>query len=76
MTKSYYNDGLGSYAYGKQLPSSLAGSAPLVLTLPVAENPADTAFPLKQCELRLGLRGISVDAALVVTLNGKEILSG
>lgn len=76
VTKSYYNDGPGSYAYGKQLPSSLAGSAPLVLTLPVAENPADTAFPLKQCELRLGLRGVSADAVMVVTLNGKEVLSG
>ncbi len=76
VTKSYYNDGPGSYAYGKQLPSSLAGSAPLVLTLPVAENPAETAFPLKQCELRLGLRGVSADAVMVVTLNGKEVLSG
>ena len=76
VTKSYYNDGPDSYAYGKQLPSSLARPRPLMLTLPVAENPADTAFPLKQCELRLGLRGVPADAAMVVTLNGKEILSG
>lgn len=76
VTKSYYNDGPGSYAYGKQLPSSLARSTPLALTLPVAEDPTDTAFPLKQCELRLGLRGIATDAIVEVTLNGNGILSG
>lgn len=76
VTKSYYSDGPGSYAYGKQLPAGLARSAPLVLTLPVAENSADTAFPLRQCELRLGLRGVPANAALVVTLNEKEVFSG
>ncbi len=76
VTKSYYNDGPGSYAYGKQLPSSLASSTPLVLTLPVAEDPTATAFPLKQCELRLGLRGIGTNAIAEVALNGVEILSG
>ena len=76
VTKSYYNDGPGSYAYGKQLPSRLARPTPLVLTLPIAEDPADSAFPLKQCELRLGLKGVVANTSMVVTLNGKEVLSG
>jgi hypothetical protein len=76
VTKSFYHDGPGSYAYGKQLPARLTGDSPLCLTLPVAERPADTAFPLRQCELRLGLRGVPGDAVVAVTLNGREIFAG
>jgi len=76
VTKSYYGDGPGSYAYGKQLPAALKAGAPLKLTLPVAESPATSAFPLKQCELRLGLRGLTADSNLTVTLNGEAIHTG
>jgi hypothetical protein len=71
VTKSYYNDGPGSYAYGKQLPANLGGDGALRLTLLVAEHPAAAAFPLKTCELRVGLRALPATAQVRVQVNGR-----
>jgi hypothetical protein len=75
VTKSFYNDGPGSYAYGKQLPAKLSGR-PLQLKLLVAEDPARSPFPLKTCELRLGLRALPADAGVTIGLNGHAIYEG
>jgi hypothetical protein len=72
VTKSYYHDGPGSYAYGKQLPARLAADTPLRLTLPVALPDAASPFPLRACELRLGLRGVPDTATLRLTVNARE----
>ena len=76
ITKSYYNDGPGSYAYGKQLPVRLGADGSLALTLPVADAPGDSPFALRTCLLRLGLRGAGADAPVRVTLNGREVFAG
>jgi hypothetical protein len=76
VTKSYYFDGSGSYAYGKQLPAKLAAAAPLRVTLDVAENPSAVPFPLRTCELRLGLRALPDQATVVVKLNGQPLFDG
>jgi hypothetical protein len=76
VTKSYYNDGPGSYAYGKQLPAKPDAAGALRLTLPVYPDAASGPFPLRASDLRLGFRGLPADAALTVTLNGRELLAG
>jgi len=76
VTKSYYHDGPGSYAYGKQLPAGVAAGAALRLTLATPEDPAATAFPLRTCELRVGLRGVPPDGAVAVRLNGRALTLG
>jgi hypothetical protein len=76
VTKSYYNDGPGSYAYGKQLPAKLPAGGLLQLTLPVAEDPARTVFTLKNCELRLGLRALPANAVVTIRLNGRPVFAG
>lgn len=76
VTKSFYHDGPGSYAYGKQLPAKLADGNPLQLTLPIAEEPAGSPFALKNCELRVGLRALPADAVLTVKLNGHPVYEG
>ncbi len=76
VTKSYYNDGPGSYAYGKQLPAKVAAGATLRLMLAIPEDPAATAFPLRTCELRVGLRGVPADGAVTVRLNGRVLAPG
>lgn len=76
VTKSYYNDGPGSYAYGKQLPAALTANVPRVLTLPVGENLSAEVFPLKRCEFRLGFRGLPAGASLTVAVNGQVIHRG
>jgi hypothetical protein len=75
VAKSYYNDGPGSYAYGKQLPAKLGPGGAIKLTLPVGEEPGAVPFPLKTCELRVGLRGLPADGtgAVRVSLNGREV---
>lgn len=76
VTKSYYNDGPGSYAYGKQLPARLDATGTLRLTLPVHAELAAAPFPLRGAELRFGLRGLPAAAAVVVTMNGRELFAG
>ena len=76
VTKSYYFDGPGSYAYGKQLPATFAATQPLRVTLDVAENPSAGPFPLRTRELRLGFRGLPDQARVVVTLNGHPLFDG
>ena len=76
VTKSYYHDGPGSYAYGKQLPAKIPGDHPLRVTLEVAENPGVVPFPLAGCEVRLGFRGLSAEAKPVVFLNGQPLPPG
>jgi hypothetical protein len=75
VTKSYYQDGPGSYAYGKQLPAKLGPGGAITLTLPVGEEPGAAPFPLKTCELRVGLRGLPADGKVAgrVSLNGREV---
>lgn len=73
VTKSYYNDGPGSYAYGKQLPARIAPDGKLRVALDVAENPGDGPFPLQTCELRLGFRALPAAAGVTVKLNGREV---
>ncbi|WP_414660302.1 hypothetical protein [Horticoccus sp. 23ND18S-11] len=69
VTKSYYNDGPGSYAYGKQLPAKLDAGGTLRLTLPAAA-PTPSPFPVQGCEIRLGVRGLPADATVTVSFNG------
>jgi len=76
VTKAYYNDGPGSYAYGKALPARLGTGGVLRLSLPVAETPARSPFPLRTCELRVGWRGLPAGASVTLRLNGREILAG
>jgi len=76
VTKSYYHDGPGSYAYGKQLPATVAVGATLRLALATPEDPAGTAFPLRTCELRVGLRGVPADGTVTVRLNGRALTLG
>jgi len=73
VTKSYYHDGPGSYAYRKQLPARLAADTPLRLTLPLALPDAASPFPLRACELRLGFRGVPDTAQLRLTVNDREL---
>jgi hypothetical protein len=76
VTKSYYNDGPGSYAYGKQLPAMIDATGALRLTLPVAEEPALAPFPLQGAELRIGFRGLPAEAAIAVHVNGRKLAEG
>ena len=76
VTKSYYRDGPGSYAYGKQLPAKLPAIAPLRLTLAVPEDPAVAAFPLRSCELRVGFRALPAEAVVALAVNGAEVFRG
>lgn len=76
VTKSYYHDGPGSYAYGKQLPAKLRPDGTLPLSLDVAENPAASPFPLQTCELRVGFRGLPAGAQVRVSVNGHGVFAG
>ena len=76
VTKSYYHDGPGSYAYGKQLPAKFPATGALRVVLDIAENLAAVPFPLMTCELRLGFRGLAGDAKLVVKLNETVVFDG
>lgn len=76
VTKSYYNDGPGSYAYGKQLPAKPDAAGTLRLTLPVHEGNAPAPFPRRESELRLGFRGLPPAAGIAVTMNGRELFAG
>lgn len=76
VTKSYYFDGAGSYAYGKQLPSKVVNGAELRLALPIGEDPGEATFPLQACEVRIGFRALPPAANVAVTLNGRLIFSG
>lgn len=76
VTKSYYNDGPGSYAYGKQLPAVIPVGEGLRVAVEVAERGADALFPLRSCELRLGFRGVPADAQVTVRWNEREVLAG
>lgn len=69
VTKSYYNDGPGSYAYGKSLPARVAPGGTLRLTVAVPERPSATPFPVRTCELRVGVRTLPPDGRVVVRLN-------
>lgn len=75
VTKSYYHDGPGSYAYRKQLPAKLGPDGVLRVDLPVAENPAHSPFPLTTCDLRVGWRGLPATAPVTLRLNGRELLA-
>jgi hypothetical protein len=76
VTKSYYHDGPGSYAYGKQLPAKPGRDGALALSLPVYEQPGAGPFPLKTCELRVGLRGLPTAARVSVSWNGRALAEG
>ncbi len=76
VTKSYYHDGPGSYAYGKQLPASVATGATLRVTLATPERPDTVPFPLRTCELRLGVRGLAASGTVAVRLNGRTLALG
>ena len=76
VTKSYYHDGPGSYAYGKPLPAPIDPVAGLQVVVAVAEDPAASPFPLRTCELRLGFRGVPAEARLTVRWNEKVVFEG
>jgi hypothetical protein len=76
VTKSYYNDGRDSYAYGKQLPARFSPEGRLSLVLAVAERPRAVPFPLQTCELRLGFRALPAAMVMEVKLNGQVVLAG
>jgi len=76
VTKSYYHDGVGSYAYAKQLPAVVKKDQTLTLNLVMGETPATSVFPLKESELRLGLRGLSPEVVMTVSVNGSMIYRG
>ena len=76
VTKSYYFDGPGSYAYGKQLPAKVPGAAPLRVMLDVAEDGSTSPFPLRTCEVRVGLRALPEVARIAVRLNGQILFEG
>jgi hypothetical protein len=73
VTKSYYNDGPNSYAYGKQLPAPLARDGTLRVTLRIADEPSATPFPLAICELRLGFRDLAPGAKLALSVDGRPL---
>jgi hypothetical protein len=73
VTKSYYNDGPGSYAYGKQLPAKAGADGRLRLRLPVAERTELVPFPLKSCEVRVGWRGAPGGAVAAVEFNERRL---
>ncbi len=73
VTKSYYNDGPGSYAYGKQLPAPLGADGARRVTLRIADEAGATPFPLAICELRLGFRGLPPGAKVAVTVDGRPL---
>ncbi len=76
VTKSYYHDGVGSYAYAKQLPAVMKKDHKLDLNLVIGEAPSTSVFPLKQSELRLGLRGLPTGVVMTVSVNGSVIFRG
>lgn len=73
VTKSYYHDGPGSYAYGKQLPAALGAEGTGRVTLRIADEPAATPLPLVVCELRLGFRGLPAGAKVAVSVDGRTL---
>lgn len=75
VTKSYYNDGPDSYAYGKALPAKPGADGVLRLNVWVAEDPARSPFPLTTCELRMGFRGLPAESRVTLRLNGREIFA-
>ena len=76
VTKSYYHDGPGSYAYGKPLPAAIDPGAGLQVEVAVAEDPTAGPFPLRTCELRLGFRGVPAEARVTVRWNGRMVFEG
>jgi hypothetical protein len=75
VTKAYYNDGPGSYAYGKALPAKPGVEGALRVNLLVGEDPAGSPFPLSTCDLRVGWRGLPAEARVTVVLNGREVFA-
>jgi hypothetical protein len=69
VTKAYYHDGPGSYAYGKALPARLAGDASLTVPLMAGEVPPDRP----PGELRVGVRGLGGASRLQVAVNGQDL---
>lgn len=76
LTKRYYHDGPGSYAYGKALPARLDADQALALSLPLGALPESGPFPLTGCEARLGFRGLPADVDVEVRLNGTLLHQG
>jgi hypothetical protein len=77
LTKRYYHDGPGSYAYGKALPARLDADQALALSLPLGALPESGPFPRTGCEARLGFRGAAhADVDVEVRLNGTLLHQG
>jgi hypothetical protein len=58
------------------LPAKLGADGSLRISLPVAETPASSPFPLTTCELRIGFRGLLAEARVEVKLNGRMMAGG
>jgi hypothetical protein len=76
LTKRYYHDGPGSYAYGKALPARLDADQALALSLSLGALPGSGPFPLTGSEARLGFRALPMDADVEVRLNGTLLHQG
>ncbi len=76
LTKRYYHDGPGSYAYGKALPARLVADQALALSLSLGALPGSGPFPLTGSEARLGFRALPMDAEVEVRLNGTLLHQG
>ena len=76
VTKRYYHDGPGSYAYAKQLPAKVSAGNPVLVTLTAGEDPARSPFPLVACELRLGFRYLPPESRIRVLLNDTPVYEG
>lgn len=71
ITKTYYNDNLEpSYAYVKQLPKKI--SEQNSFSILVGELPGESIFPVKNCIIRIGVKGLKNDS-LKIAFNGYRV---
>lgn len=71
ITKTYYHDDKEpSYAYVKQLPKKVNGTA--AFSILVGELPQASVFPVSSCVFRLGLKKYTGEAP-EVTINGTRL---
>lgn len=73
VTKTYYHDGPGSYAYAKALPVRVRRDAAVVVDLAVGTDPWAGSLPAVAAELRVGVRGLPATGKIGLRLNGREI---
>ncbi len=73
VTQTFYNDDKDpTYAYHKQIPASL-GKEAAEFTLSLGKAPADSAFPVKNCVLRIGGQGTGSKVMPIVEINNHQL---